>query len=69
MTMPRPPNLHLLRSLLGGLSYYRQFLPEATKRIRIRPFISPLKQDVNYFAPAMDNGIFSHGVGATGLGP
>ena len=32
--IPMPTNILQLRSLLGGLSYYRNFLPNLSKRIR-----------------------------------
>ena len=32
--MPMPTNISQLRSLLGGLLYYRKFLPNLSKRIR-----------------------------------
>ena len=32
--MPMPTDVKQLRSLLGGLSYYRKFLPQMAKRIR-----------------------------------
>ena len=33
--MPMPTDITQLRSLLGGLSYYRKFLPNMARRIRI----------------------------------
>ena len=37
--MPMPSDIKQLRSLLGGLSYYRKFLPNMTRLIRrLRPF-------------------------------
>ena len=45
--MPMPRDLKQLRSLLGGLSCYRKFLPDMPKRIRsITAF---LKKGVNFF--------------------
>ena len=38
-------DLKQLRSLLGGLSYYRNFLPDMSKRIR--PITTFLKKGVN----------------------
>ena len=53
MSMPMPKDLKQLRSLLGGLSYYRKFLPEMAKRIR--PITSLLKQGVKFvFTSAME---------------
>ena len=44
--MPMPRDLKQLRSLLGGLSYHRKFLPDMSKRIRsITAF---LKKGVNF---------------------
>ena len=51
--MPMPKDLKQLRSLLGGLSYYRKFLEDMAKRIR--PITSLLKQGVKFiFTPAME---------------
>ena len=44
--MPMPKDLKQLRSLLGGLSYYRKFLPNMAKRIR--PITSLLKQGAKF---------------------
>ena len=44
--MPMPTNLSQLRSLLGGLSYYRKFLPNLSKRIR--PITDLLKKNVPF---------------------
>ena len=44
MTMPR--NLRQLRALLGGLGYYRKFLPDMSKRIRL--LTSLLKKGVKF---------------------
>ena len=51
--MPMPRDLKPLRSLLGGLSYYRKFLPDMSKRIR--PITALLKEDVKFlFTPSME---------------
>ena len=50
--MPMPRDLKQLRSLLGGLSYYRKFLPDMSKRIR--PTTALLEKGVNcLFTPSM----------------
>ena len=36
--MPTPSGIKQLRSLLGGLSYYRKFLPNIAPSARLRPF-------------------------------
>ncbi|CAB1099498.1 unnamed protein product [Ectocarpus sp. CCAP 1310/34] len=43
--MPMPRDVKQLRSLLGGLSYYRKFLPNMAKRIR--PLTTQLKKQEN----------------------
>ena len=51
--MPMPKNVKQTRALLGGLSYYRKFVPQFAKRIR--PLTSLLKKDVKFeFTPAME---------------
>ena len=53
MKMPMPADLKQLRSLLGGLPYYRKLLRDIAKRIR--PITSLLKQGVKFvFAPAIE---------------
>ena len=48
-----PKNVKQTRALLGGLSYYRKFVPQFAKRIR--PLTSLLKKDVKFeFTPAME---------------
>ena len=48
-----PSDLRQLRSLLDGLSYYRIFLADMSKRIR--PITSLLKQGVKFvFTPSME---------------
>ena len=42
--MPMPTDIKQLRSLLGGLSYYRKFLPNMARRIR--PITALLKKGV-----------------------
>ena len=44
--MPMPTDVSLLRSLLGGLSYYRKFLPDMAKRLK--PVTDLLKQRVPF---------------------
>ena len=51
--MPMPSDLKQLRSLLGGLSYYRNFLADMAKRTR--PITSLRKQGVKFvFTPSME---------------
>ena len=51
--MPMPSDLKQLRSLVGGLSYYRKFPADMAKRIR--PITSLLKQGVKFvFTPSME---------------
>ena len=53
MKMPMPADLKQLRSLLGGLPYYRKLLRDIAKRIR--PITSLLKQGVKFvFTPATE---------------
>ena len=50
--MPNPKDVGQLRSLLGGLSYYRKFLPNLAQRVH--PLTSLLKKGVPFdFTPAM----------------
>ena len=43
-----------LRSLLGGLSYYRKFLPDMARRIR--PITALLKKGATFdFTPTMED--------------
>ena len=44
--MPMPRGIKQLRSLLGGLSYYRKLLPNMAKRVR--PFTALLKKGVTF---------------------
>ena len=51
--MPMPRDLKQLRSLLGGLSYYRKFLPDMSKWIR--PVTALLEKGVTFsFTPSME---------------
>ena len=51
--MPMPRDLKQLRSLLGGLSYYRKFLPDMSKRTR--PITTLLNKGLKYlFTPSME---------------
>ena len=52
--MPMPTDIKQLRSLLGGLSYYRKFLPNMARRIR--PITALLKKDVAFdFTSTMED--------------
>ncbi|CAB1109084.1 unnamed protein product [Ectocarpus sp. CCAP 1310/34] len=54
--MPMPRDVKQLRSLLGGLSYYRKFLPNTAKRIR--PLTTLLKkQEKLIFTPSMEQAV------------
>ena len=51
--MPTPRDIKQLRSLLGGLSYYRKFLPNMAKRVR--PIMVLLKKGATFsFTPTME---------------
>ena len=51
--MPMPRDIKQLRSLLGGLSYYRKFLPNTAKRVR--PITALLKKGATFsFTPPME---------------
>eukprot|EP00752_Nemacystus_decipiens_P016839 g15071.t1 len=51
--MPMPTDIKQLRSLLGGLSYYRKYLPNMSKRIK--PIQSLMKKNAKYiFTPEME---------------
>ncbi|CAB1103815.1 unnamed protein product [Ectocarpus sp. CCAP 1310/34] len=51
--MPMPQDVKQLRSLLGGLSYYRKFLPNMAKCLR--PLTTLLKKQENlFFTPSME---------------
>ena len=52
--MPMPTDIEPLRSLLGGLSYYRKFLPNMT--CRIRPITALLKKGAAFdFTSTMED--------------
>ena len=52
--MPMPTDIKQLRSLLGGLSYYRKFLPNTA--YHIRPVTALLKKDAAFeFASAIED--------------
>ena len=54
--MPMPRDIKQLRSLLGGLSYYRKFLPNMAKRVR--PITALLKNGVTFsFTPPMEEAV------------
>ena len=54
--MPMPPDIKQLSSLLGGLSYYRKFLPNMAKRVR--PIMSLLKKGATFsFTPPMEEAV------------
>ncbi|CAB1100714.1 unnamed protein product [Ectocarpus sp. CCAP 1310/34] len=54
--MPMPRDVEQLRSLLGGLSYYRKFLPNMAKRIR--PLTTLLKKQEKFiFTPSMEQAV------------
>ena len=51
--MSMPKNVEQLRSLIGGIGYYRKFM--ANKSTRLRPINALLKQGVKFvFTPAME---------------
>ena len=51
--LPMPYDKEQLRSLLGGLSYYREFLPDMARRIR--PITALLKKGTFDFTPTMED--------------
>ncbi|CAB1107289.1 unnamed protein product [Ectocarpus sp. CCAP 1310/34] len=54
--MPMPRDVKQLRRLLGGLSYYRKFLPTMAKRIR--PLTTLLKKQKKFtFTPSMEQAV------------
>ena len=54
--MPMPRDIKQLRSLLGGLSYYRKFLPNMAKRVR--PITALLKKGATFrFTPPMEEAV------------
>ena len=53
MTRPMPNNLKQVRELMGDVGYYRNFLPDLSKRTR--PLTALLRKGVKYnFTPAME---------------
>ena len=53
-----PSDIKQLRSLLGGLSYYRKFLPDMARRIR--PITALLKKGAKFnFTPDMEDTVRS----------
>ena len=53
MKLPMPKNLKHVRALMGGVGYYRKFLPDLSKLIR--PLVVFLRKEVKYdFTPAME---------------
>ena len=54
--MPMPRDIKQLRSLLGGLSYYRKFLPNMAKRVRLVTAL--LKKEATFsFTPPMEEAV------------
>ena len=54
--MPMPRDIKQLRSLLGGLSYYRKFLPNMAKRVR--PIATLFKKRVTFsFTQPMEEAV------------
>ena len=54
--MPMPRDIKQLRSLLGGLSHYRKFLPNMAKRVR--PITALLNKGVTFsFTPPMEEAV------------
>ena len=54
--MPMPRDIKQLRSLPGGLSYYRKFLPNMAKRVR--PITALLKKGATFsFTPPLEEAI------------
>ena len=47
--MPMPKNLQQVRALMGGMGYYRKFLPYLSKKIR--PLTALLRKGVKYVYP------------------
>ena len=53
MKVPMPKHFKKVRALMGGVRYYRKFLPDLSKRIR--PLTALLRKGVNYvFTPVME---------------
>ena len=52
--MPIPPDVQQVRALMGGVNYYRIFLPDLSKRLR--PINALPRRGVMFaFTPAMEN--------------
>ena len=53
INMPMPMDVNQVRALIGGTNYYRNFLPDLSKRLR--PINSLLRKGVKFaFPPAME---------------
>ena len=53
INMPMPTDVKQVRTLMGGINYYRNFLPDLSKRLR--PINSLLRKGVKFvFTPAME---------------
>ena len=51
--MPMPKDVKQVRALMGGINYYRNFLPDLSKRLR--PINSLFRKGVKVaFTPAME---------------
>ena len=51
--MPMPKDVKQVRALMGGINYYRNFLPKLSKRLR--PINPLLRKGVKFqFTPAME---------------
>ena len=51
--MPMPTDVKQVRALMGGVNYYRNFLPDLSKRLR--PIYALLRKGVKFaFTPAME---------------
>ena len=54
INMPMPTDAKQVRALMGGINYYRKFLPDLSKRLR--PINSLLRKGVKFaFTPVMEN--------------
>ena len=52
VNMPMPTDVKHVRALIGGINYYRNFLPDLSKRLRPH---NSLLRGVNFaFTPAME---------------
>ena len=52
--MPMPTDVKQVRALIGGINYYRNFLPDVSKRLR--PINVLLRKGLKFvFTPAMEN--------------